>query len=120
MKRIVFICTVVVSMALLGSCGVSGAFVNSQTSTQVHLTNDNFKVVGRVSGSSEVAYVLLIGGMNKKQLYENAYAQMVEKAELNGSRALANIVTEEHIGGVPPFYYERTITVSAHIIEFIE
>jgi hypothetical protein len=27
-------------------------------------------------------------------------------------------VTEEHLGGVPPFYYTRTITVSASVIEF--
>ncbi|MEO9871428.1 MAG: DUF6567 family protein [Ekhidna sp.] len=45
---------------------------------------------------------------------------MVNKAELTGSRALVNIMTEEHIGGVPPFYYKRTINVSAHVIEFTE
>lgn len=56
--------------------------------------------------------------MNKKQLYENAYSDMVKKADLTGSRALINIVTEEHVGGVPPFYYTRTVTVSAHVIEF--
>jgi len=84
----------------------------------VHLANNNFQVVNRVKGSSEVSYVLIFGGRNKRQLYENAYSEMVKAAELSGSKALVNIVTEEHVGGVPPFYYKRTITVSAHVVEF--
>ena len=120
MKKLIYVAALVLGLVLMSSCGVSGAYINSQTSTQVHLTSNNYTVVSRVSGSAEVAYVLIFGGMNKKQLYENAYAEMVRKAELSGSRALANIVTEEHIGGVPPFYYERTITVSAHVIEFTQ
>ncbi|OEK03761.1 hypothetical protein BFP97_05560 [Roseivirga sp. 4D4] len=118
MKKTIQYSAIILALGLLSSCGTSAAYINSQTSTQVHLSNNNYEVISRVSGSSEVAYVLIFGGMNKKRLYENAYAEMVKKAELTGSRALVNIVTEEHIGGVPPFYYERTITVSAHVVEF--
>jgi len=44
---------------------------------------------------------------------------MLEKANLLGSaKAIINIVTEEHLGGVPPFYMVRTVMVSANVIEF--
>lgn len=103
------------------SCGVSNAFVlnQNQNSTQVHLSTNNYQVVEKVRGSADVTYVLIFGGKNKKQLYANAYAQMIEQANLSsGSRALVNMVTEEHVGGVFPFYYKRTITTSAQVIEF--
>lgn len=109
------------SLLLFSSCGINNAFIlnQNQNATQVQLASSNFKVTDRVSGSAEVKYICMIGGMNKKQLFENAYAAMVNKAALTGSsRALANIVTEEHIGGFPPFYFKRTITVTAHIVEF--
>jgi hypothetical protein len=108
-------------MLLLSSCGINNAMIfnHNQSATQVQLGSNNFKVVQRVNGSASVSYVLIFGGLNKKQLYDNAYTDMVNKANLmNGARALANIVTEEHVGGVPPFYYTRTVTVSAHVIEF--
>lgn len=105
----------------LNSCGVSSAYVfnTNQNSTQVSLSQANYKIVGKATGSSDVSYVLIFGGVHKKQLFANAYSRMVENANLSsGAKALANIVTEEHIGGVPPFYYTRTITVSANVIEF--
>ncbi|HLP12377.1 MAG TPA: DUF6567 family protein [Flavobacteriales bacterium] len=105
----------------LNSCGYNNAilFHQNQNSTQVILGTNNFKVVGKVSGTAEVEYILMIGGLDKRRIYENAYSEMVNKANLDsGSRALANVVTEEHVGGVPPFYYKRTLTVSATVIEF--
>lgn len=70
-------------------------------------------------GSSSVSYILLIGGLSERQLYQNAYSDMMKKADMkSGSRAIANVTTEEHIGGVMPFYFSRTITVSANLIEF--
>jgi hypothetical protein len=79
----------------------------------------NFKVIDYVNGSSEASYVLAIGGMNKRQLYENAYSMMIRKANLlNGSKAIVNVMTEEHISGFAPFFVRRTITVSAQVVEF--
>ena len=106
---------------LLGSCGFNSAIVlnHNQNNTQVQLSSNNYKVIEHVTGSAEVEYILMIGGLDKRRLYENAYSDMVSNANLKGSsRALINIVTEEHVGGVPPFYYKRTLTVSAHVIEF--
>jgi hypothetical protein len=121
MKKLSIPVFAIILLFSLNSCGVNNAFVvnTNQNSTQVSLSQANYKVVGKASGTDEVSYVLIFGGMRKKQLYANAYARMVEKADLSsGAKALTNLVTEEHVGGVPPFYYTRTITVSANVIEF--
>lgn len=116
----------IVGLALivgLGSCGVNKAWVfnQNQNTTQVHLGSSNFRVVGQVKGTSEVGYLLIFGGANTRQLYDAAYADMLGKADLtSGSRTLTNILTEEHVGGVPPFYYKRTVTVTANVVEFTE
>ena len=109
------------SAIFLSSCGINNALIanHNMNSTQVQLAGNNFKVIDKVSGSSDVTYILCFGGMNKKRLYENAYSAMMDKANLKGSAgAITNTVTEEHLGGVPPFYYTRTVTVSGNVIEF--
>jgi hypothetical protein len=120
MKKVKYL-SVITTALLFSSCGVNSALIlnQNQNSTQVHLSSNNYRIVDKVTGSAEVAYILLIGGADKSQLYENAYTEMANKANLlNSSKALINIVTEEHIGGLPPFYYKRTITISANVIEF--
>lgn len=121
MKKTTKIIMSLVLIIGLSSCGVNRAWVlnQNQNATQVQLSSNNFKVVGQVKGSAEVAYVLIFGGAKKKYLYESAYQEMLQNAELTtGSKTLTNLLTEEHIGGVPPFFYKRTVTVSANIIEF--
>lgn len=121
MKKLFLPFAAIAIVLVSSSCGINHAFVlnQNQNSTQVHLTTNNYQVVEKVRGSADVTYVFIFGGMNKKQLYANAYAEMMEKANLSsGSRALVNMVTEEHTGGVPPFFYKRTVTVSAQVIEF--
>jgi hypothetical protein len=121
MKQLTITVLAVIFLFSMNSCGVSNAFIfnTNQNSTQVTLSQANYKVVGKATGSSDVSYVLIFGGAQKKQLFANAYARMVENADLtSGAKALTNLVTEEHVGGVPPFYYTRTITVSANVIEF--
>jgi len=121
MKKI-SIYSVFLSIALfLSSCGIGTARVanHNQNATEVHLSGNHFKVIDQVSGSSEVSYILAIGGMKKRQLYENAYSTMMKKANLlNGSKAIINVMTEEHFSGFAPFFVRRTITVSAQVVEF--
>ncbi|MES2652638.1 MAG: DUF6567 family protein [Bacteroidota bacterium] len=121
MKKISIYSVLLLLAAFLSSCGIGAALVtnHNQNATEVHLSENNFKVIDQVSGSSEVSYVLGIGGMNKRQLYENAYSTMMKKANLlNGSKAIINVMTEEHVNGFAPFFVRRTITVSAQVIEF--
>jgi hypothetical protein len=121
MKKISIYSVLILFTAFLSSCGISTALVanHNQNATEVHLSGNNFKVIDQVSGSSEVSYVLAIGGMDKRQLYENAYSAMMKKANLlNGSKAIINVMTEEHVNGFFPFFVRRTITVSAQVVEF--
>ena len=120
MKRI-RIYTMLLLTAFLSSCGIGTALVtnHNQNATEVHLSGNNFKVIDQISGSSEASYILAIGGKSKRQLYENAYSTMMKKANLlNGSKAIINVMTEEHLSGFAPFFVRRTITVSAQVVEF--
>lgn len=121
MKKIGKYSMIPMLVAFLSSCSVSTALVNNhnQNATEVHLSGNNFKVIDQVSGSSEMSYVLGIGGINKRQLYENAYSAMMKKANLqNASKAIINVMAEENFGGFAPFFVRRTITVSAQVVEF--
>lgn len=121
MKKIAIYSVLFLFLYFLSSCGIGTALVtnHNQNATEVHLNGNNFKVVDQVSGSSEASYIMAIGSMNKKQLYENAYSMMMKKANLlNSSKAIINVMTEEHFSGFAPFYVRRTITVSAQVIEF--
>ncbi len=123
MKKLSNYLIAMVLVLLVSSCGVGIAILENQNqnSTQVHLAEDNYTVTDRVSGTAEVDYVLIFGGWKKRQLYADAYSKMLDAANLeSGSRAVVNLLTEEHVGGFPPFYTKRTITVSAHVIEFNE
>jgi len=121
MKNIILISAALCAMAFLSSCGINMASISNHNAneTQVQLSNNNFKVIDKINGSAEVSYVLIFGGLNMKQLYENAYSAMMDKANLKGgARAVINVVTEERLHGFPPFHYTRTVTVSANVIEF--
>ena len=121
MKKVSILTTIAAAALMLNSCGVNSAIVanHNLNSTQVQLSGNNFKVVEKVSGTAEVSYVLCFGGMNKKRLFETAYSDMMDKANLKGSsKAVINVITEQHVGGVPPFYYKRTVTVSGNVVEF--
>lgn len=121
MKKIGIYSMLLLLVSFLSSCGFSTAVVSNhnQNATEVHLTGNNFKVIEQISASSEASYVMAIGGRNKRQLYENAFSAMMKKANLlNGSKAIINVMTEEHFGGFAPFFVRRTITVSAHVVEF--
>ena len=121
MKKIGIYSVLLLVTSFLSSCGIGHALVtnHNQNATEVHLSGNNFKVIDQVSGSSETSYVLAIGGINKRQLYENAYSTMMKKANLlNGSKAIINVMTEEHFSGFAPFFVRRTITVSAQVVEF--
>ncbi len=121
MKHITFLLFIMAAAVLLASCGVNQALVlnHNQNATQVQLSEANFRNVGKVMGTDSVAYILLFGGMKKTRMYERAYSAMMDNAELGaGPRAVVNVMTEEHVGGVPPFFIKRTLTVSGQVVEF--
>jgi len=123
MKTIKILSIVVFTSMLMASCGIHSGLVgniNSNT-TNVELSENNFKVIERVSGQSTATYVFGIGGLSNKSLIEAAKSKMLESANLTGSsKAIINVTTERHISLVVPFFYRKTVTVSAHVIEFTE
>lgn len=108
-------------IALLSGCGLHTTVVgnlNNQV-TNVELSQNNFKVIDKVSGQSTATYIFGIGGLSNKALIEKAKSQMLESANLVGNaRAIVNLTTEDHITLVFPVFYRRTVNVSGHVIEF--
>lgn len=108
--------------AFLTSCGVNTTLMNNHTSTNttVELSKKNFKIVKTVSGQDECTYVFMIGGFSSESIHGNAVAKMYQAANLTGSQAIINIVSEEHHTMVLPFFVKRTITVTGQVIEFTD
>lgn len=123
MKTFKILSIVFLTSILMTSCGIHSAMfgnINNNT-TNVELSKKNFKVIDTVSGQSTATYVLGIGGISNKALIENAKTNMLEIADLTGSsKAIINVTTESHMTLVFPFFYRKTVIVSAHIIEFTE
>ncbi len=123
MKTIKILSIIFLTSFLLTSCGIhSGMVANlNNTTTNVDLNKNNFKVIEKVSGNSTATYVFGIGGLSKKALIEKAKVKMLENANLIGSsKAIINLTTESHMTIVYPFFLRRTITVSGHIVEFTQ
>ncbi len=123
MKTLKIVAIFFLTMTLLSGCGIHTALVGNLNSnvTNVELSKKNFKVLERISGTSSATYILGIGGMSEKALIEKAKANMLEKIDLiGGSKAIVNVTVEEHVAFYFIFQCVRTVTVSAHLIEFTE
>ncbi len=123
MKTFKILSIVFLTSILMTSCGIHSAMVGNinNNTTNVELSKKNFKVIDRVSGKSTATYVFGIGGLSNKALIEKAKTEMLENANLiGGAKAIINLTTESHISIVYPFFFQRTVTVSGHIVEFTE
>ena len=123
MKTFKILSIVFLTSILMTSCGIHSAMVRNinNNTTNVELSKKNFKVIDRVSGKSTAIYVLGIGGLSNKALIEKAKTKMLENANLiGGAKAIINLTTESHISIVYYFFFQRTVTVSGHIVEFTE
>ncbi|MBR6750088.1 MAG: hypothetical protein IKM10_06330 [Bacteroidaceae bacterium] len=91
MKKVLFICAVIMTVMLSG-CGFTQHATSNenQTQTSVVLSQANYKVIGTVSGESSQLYVLGIGGLSKKSLEQAAVSDMYNNANLTGSQAIIN------------------------------
>ncbi len=108
---------------LFQGCGIHTALMGNLTGnmTNVELSKKNFKVVEKISGTSDATYIMGIGGLSHKALIEKARADMLKGTDLTGSsKAIVNVTVEEHLASYLVFYVKRTVTVSAHIVEFTE
>ncbi len=123
MKTLKIVAIFVLTVTLLSGCGIHTALVGNLNSnvTSVELSKNNFKVLERISGTSSATYIMGIGGLSNKALIEKAKADMLSRNDLTGgSKAIVNMTVEEHIAVYFIIHCVRTVTVSAHLIEFTE
>lgn len=121
MKSLKLLLIALFTALLNTSCGIHSAFVTNTNSNSsvVNLSMKNFEVVERVSGQATATYFFGIGGISNKALIEKAKSNMLEHAFMAGkARAIINITHESHVTFILPVFVQKTVTVSAHIIEF--
>ncbi|WP_431471849.1 hypothetical protein I5168_11460 [Nonlabens sp. SCSIO 43208] len=118
MKR--FLLTFLMAVLFLTSCATHHGIPKNyiQNSTEVVLTQNNFKVIDIVKGESEASYFLGFGGLNKNGLVAEAKAKMLASAQLEGtSRTIINEVVEVKRSGI--FFIKKyKVIVSGQLIEF--
>jgi uncharacterized protein YbjQ (UPF0145 family) len=120
MKRIIY--ASIACLALLTtSCGVSRESTNNRnvSQTEVILSKNNYKVIGKTSGTSVQNYWFGIGGLSKKSLGESAMSEMYKNANLKGSQAIINVnVTYKNKFIV--IHSQSTAIATGTIIEFVD
>ena len=105
------------------NCGMAPAgYIGHNTDTQVILKEANYNVLGQVTGEASASFILGFGPTNSR-LYSIAKKQLHNEAQLSKSkksRALINLTTDIQSKWIiyPIFYYKKTVTVSADVIEF--
>lgn len=101
------------------ACGVNTTLVGNLNSNQtvVELSEANYEIVGRYQGTASARYVIGFGGLQEKDMHDEAMRNLLEKANLKGSQALINVTTERHYEW--KFLIMRSnVIVSAHVVEF--
>ncbi len=114
-------------LLFVNNCGfMPEGYLGHSTNTQVILSEANYKIINSVRGDATATFILGVGPSNDR-LYSRAKKDMLENANLAGggnkSRALINIATDEQIRFVwfyIPFWFSKTVYMSAHVIEFKE
>jgi hypothetical protein len=112
----------VAAILVLPGCAIHDGLTNNinQVLTNVELGEDNYKVVEYVTGYAEARYIVGIGGNKKRTLIESAKSEMYNKANLIGSpKAVINQTVETRYSFFP-FFQKIEVTVSGHVIEFVD
>ena len=110
----------VASILLLTGC--TGVHTLTKTdianSPTVELKQNNFHVVKHVSSSASATYVFGIGGLSKKALKQNAVADMISKANLEGSQVVINVTTKVSRKIYTPIFVKEIVTAYGTVVEF--
>ena len=115
LKGAILVCAVV----MFTGCGVMNHMTanTNLTQTSVELSAANYRIVGTVSGTATDNYIFGIGGLSKKALANNSYAEMVANANLKDNQAIINVSTVERIKAYV-VYAKREMVTSGVVIEF--
>ncbi|HQB69584.1 MAG TPA: hypothetical protein P5564_04560 [Paludibacteraceae bacterium] len=122
MKKLhVFIVGILGLLLLTGCAGanLSQHINNDVTQTSVVLSQDNYRIIGEVSGEATSTYILGIGGLSKKALTNNSRADMYAKAKLKDGQAIINVSTTVSVKVIAgPIYMKYIATTTGYVIEF--
>ena len=103
------------------SCSLHDGMTHNvnQSTTNVVLSKDNYKIVQKVRGEAQADYFFYLGGFRKEGLIEEARANMLESANLVGSsKAVINETVETSLTTFCGIYSNVKVTVSGYVIEF--
>ena len=119
MRKFFMVAIVLVAILFVG-CGHSFYPTDNHNfvTTNVNLSDDNFRVVGIAEGKASATYVLGIGGLSKRALRSNAYTEMIKNANLVGSQMVVNATIEQKIRGFFPFVVVTAVKYQGVVIEF--
>ena len=121
MKTFKFFLVALVAVIFASCAGVNlTAYPNQPVETKVLLSQDNYKIVGEVTGEWSAKYVLGIGGLSKKSLTTNAISEMYKNANLKGNQQIINVTTTQSQEAWFVVYCVRRAIAHGYIIEFTE
>lgn len=123
MKRFFYVLLLVTALLVgFSSCSISHYPTSAayRTDTQVILSENNFKVMGQTEGQATVTRVFFIGGLSARAVRENAYAAMIENANLKGAQTVINVTYSVKGRGFLPFYWRTEVTAHGTVVEFID
>jgi len=115
---IVFLFTALV-VGFVSGCSTSRGNLGHSITTNVQLSEANFKVLGSVTGEAKANHFLGIGPLDQ-DLYSQAKSDMLSKANLiGGPKAIINVSTDTKYSWFL-IWRQRIVYVSADVIEFIK
>ncbi len=103
----------------VSGCSMTRGNIGHSITTDVQLSEANFKVLGSVSGEASADYIFGIGPSDQN-LLSQAKRDMLSRADLvGGAKAIVNVTTDvKHTGFI--LWRQRKAYVSAEVIEFIK
>lgn len=115
-------CSVTIcSLLMFTGCGVMNNLTTNAnlTQTQVQLSSNNYRIVKQVVGEATDTYVLGIGGLGKAALSNTSYANMLKKANLQGSQAIIHSTTSVNVRRIL-VWTQKTVVTTGMVIEFVD
>jgi hypothetical protein len=101
----------------VSGCSMTRGNIGHSITTDVQLSEANFKVLGSVTGEAQADYILGIGPTDQ-DLLSQAKRDMLSRADLvGGAKAIINVTTDiKHSGFI--IWRQKKAYVSAEVIEF--
>jgi hypothetical protein len=122
MKKILSVIFVITIVCSLSSCAIHSGLTSNMNNhtTNVVLQKNNYKIIQKVKGTATSTSVFGIGG-SFRPLIEKARTKMLESAGLIGTtRAVISETVETNNKNYVGIVNQKTVTISAYVIEFTE